>query len=81
MTVSVRVFAMLRESLGASMIQVEVPQECTARALVDHLVDAFPAMKPVHNVIRVAVNDEWAQWDHLIEEGDEIALLTPVSGG
>jgi len=81
MTVSVRVFAMLRESLGASTIQVEVPRDCSARTLVDHLVDAFPAIQPVHSVIRVAVNDEWAQWDRLIEPDDDIALLTPVSGG
>lgn len=81
MTVSVRVFAMLRESLGTSTIQVDVPSDCSARTLVDCLVEAFPALQPVHSVIRVAVNDEWASWDRRIQTDDDIALLTPVSGG
>ncbi|MDA0684959.1 MAG: MoaD/ThiS family protein [Bacteroidetes bacterium] len=81
MTISVRVFAMLREALGASMIHVEVPENCSTRMLVDLLVKAFPSIEPVHNVIRVAVNDEWASWDTLIAAGDDVALLTPVSGG
>jgi len=32
-------------------------------------------------VLRVAVNDEWVQKDRILEDGDEVALLTPVSGG
>ena len=46
MTISVRVFAMLREALGASMIHVEVPENCSTRMLVDLLVKAFPSIEP-----------------------------------
>lgn len=30
---------------------------------------------------RVAVNDEFAAWEHLLSENDSIAFLPPMSGG
>lgn len=31
--------------------------------------------------LRMALNGEFADWDHTLENGDEIAFLPPVSGG
>lgn len=31
--------------------------------------------------LRVAVNGEWADWNSLLKDGDEVALLPPLSGG
>ena len=34
-----------------------------------------------HERLRVAINGEFARWDCVLAEGDEIAFLPPVSGG
>jgi molybdopterin synthase sulfur carrier subunit len=39
---------------------------------------AFPL--PVES-LRVAVNDEFAQWQREVREGDRIAFIAPVAGG
>ena len=31
--------------------------------------------------LRIAVNGEFAAWDRVLADGDEIAFLPPVSGG
>ena len=34
-----------------------------------------------HDRLRVAINGEFARWDRVLADGDEIAFLPPVSGG
>jgi molybdopterin synthase sulfur carrier subunit len=34
-----------------------------------------------HERLRVAINGEFARWDRVLADGDEIAFLPPVSGG
>ena len=31
--------------------------------------------------LRAAVNDEFVSWDHPLTDGDQVALLPPMSGG
>ncbi|MGB1049097.1 MAG: molybdopterin converting factor subunit 1 [Rhodothermales bacterium] len=81
MTVTVNVFARLREQLGTSAWTESVPEGTTSRQLVKVLSEREAAISELENVLRVAVNDEWVQKDRILEDGDEVALLTPVSGG
>ncbi|MHB8492884.1 MAG: molybdenum cofactor biosynthesis protein [Solirubrobacteraceae bacterium] len=82
MTVSVRLFAILRERAGARTIELELPERATvADALEllgqrDELADALARMP-----VRMAVNREYAEPTSVLHAGDELALITPVSGG
>jgi MoaE-MoaD fusion protein len=74
MTVTVKLFAGLRELAGWSEREVEG---------VTHVEDVWPALglgvQPAG--LLYAVNKEYAQRDRKLEDGDEVALIPPVSGG
>jgi molybdopterin synthase catalytic subunit len=82
MLVRVRLFATLRERAGSGSIEIELSEGATvADALA--AVSGFDGLGDVIGCIPVvmAVNREYADRDRALSEGDELALIPPVSGG
>jgi MoaE-MoaD fusion protein len=79
--VRVRLFARLREQAGTDCVDLEVPAGSTVADVHTALLDRFPGLEADRRVIRPAVNQDYAGWDSSVREGDEIALIPPVSGG
>jgi len=78
MEVTVRLFAMLRERAGAQELTLELPD---GASVSDAL--ASEALAPLAEGIPLvmAVNREYAGGEHVLDPGDELALIPPVSGG
>jgi molybdopterin synthase catalytic subunit len=76
MEVTVRLFAMLRERAGAREVTLELP---AGARVSDALAELGPIAEGLPLVM--AVNREYAPEDHVLDEGDELALIPPVSGG
>jgi MoaD family protein len=77
--VKVRLFAALREAAGASEVEASGR---TAGELVDALSGRFgERFAKIAAVGSIVVNGERAGRDTVIAEGDEVAILPPVSGG
>ena len=81
MTVRVRVFASVREILGRAEVVVEVPEGATAGSVLDRLIADYPTLRGLAPVLRLAVNQEYAEGSRALAVGDEVAVLPPVSGG
>lgn len=81
MTVRVLVFAGLRERLRSDSAVIEVPAGATVRELLAAFAGQHPAARELLPPCRVAVNQEFVGGDHVIAEGDEVAVIPPVSGG
>jgi molybdopterin converting factor subunit 1 len=80
MTVSVRLFAGLRERAGTDRLEVELPDGATVGELLDAL--AGTPVGPIGpRQCVVAINREYADAGQPIAAGDEVALVPPVSGG
>ena len=79
--VNVLVFSVLRERIGSSSVPMEIGQPLTVGALLERLGESHPAIRAFLPVVRVAVNQEYAHVDRMVQAGDEVALITPVSGG
>jgi molybdopterin converting factor subunit 1 len=79
--VAVRVFARLRELAGAEVIYVPVPAGATADDVRRAVEVLYPDAKGLLAKCAVAVNNEYAAADQPIRDGDEVALIPPVSGG
>lgn len=82
-TAAVRVlfFSVLREKLGHRSLDLEVSGVTTARDILDGLTKRYPELEPYRSTIRVAVNQSYADEGQTVRGGDEVALITPVSGG
>jgi molybdopterin synthase catalytic subunit/molybdopterin converting factor small subunit len=81
-TVSVRLFAILRERAGTGDLALELPAGATvADALAE--LRRLPGLGETLERIEVAtaVNREWSDPSTPLEAGDELALIPPVSGG
>ncbi len=81
MELRVRLFAVLRDAVGASEVSVEVPAGIDAQGLVRELELQHPALTNRCDGSLIAVNEEYAEPSAVINPGDSIALIPPVSGG
>ena len=79
MKISVLLFGVLRDVCSGSAMQVELGEGACVRDLV-RIVQG-DREGGVWEVIAVAVNREYARLETMLQEGDEVALLPPVSGG
>lgn len=79
--VNVRLFAGLREVLGRGEVTLEVSEGATVGDLQGQLVGEYPAVGAFLPTLVWAVNEDYVAADHQLREGDEIALIPPISGG
>jgi sulfur-carrier protein len=84
-TVTVLYFARLREALGRSSEQVNLPAgRQTVAALRAHLRSrggAWETELAAEKPVRAAVNQDMAQSDTALADADEVAFFPPVTGG
>ena len=76
MHVTVRLFAQLRERAGTSELSLELPEGACVQDAIDELGTLAGGLPVV-----MAVNREYADGDAPLAQGDELALIPPVSGG
>lgn len=81
MQINVLLFAQYRDAAGAGELRIELPAGATALHAVElvRARAAGAARIPARPV--VAVNQEYSSLDHILSDGDELALLPPVAGG
>src|SRR5262245_12207605 len=82
MTVTVRLFAILRERAGRDSIDVELDEGATVAEALERL-SAAPELGDLleRMPVRMAVNRDYADAETTLSSGDELALVPPVSGG
>ena len=81
MKTTVRLFAILREKAGTSELTLELPESSTVADLLAAMEDSFPNLSTSVPHTMIAVNTEYVENTHLLHDGDEVALIPPVSGG
>lgn len=80
-TIRVLLFSVLREQIGASEIHLALPDPPTCGALLDRFEALHPFFAAYRPIVRMAVNRAYMQPETILRAGDEVALITPVSGG
>lgn len=81
MRITVRLFAGYRERAGTSEVEFEVPAGATVGRLAADVDRRFPGMTESPGSLVVAVNREYRDHRYELSDGDEVALIPPVSGG
>ena len=80
-SVRVLLFDVLRRETGRRELALEVAGGATGTDLLDELAAAHPPVARHRPTIRLAVNHRYVALGTVLEDGDEVALITPVSGG
>ena len=81
MIVRILLFASLKDVLGASQLELEVPGGARVRDVLGRLEELYPQVGCYLPHVRVARNLDYAALEDEVAEGDELALIPPVSGG
>lgn len=81
MQVRVLFFGVLREMVGEAERLVAVPAGASAEDLIASLRERTSKESDLWTRLAVAVNREYAARTTVLADGDEVALLPPVSGG
>ncbi|MEX0929659.1 MAG: MoaD/ThiS family protein [Balneolales bacterium] len=80
-TLNLRWFSILARLRGKAGEEFEMPEGCNGEVLIDRLCDELPEIHKYRSHIRLAVNREYVDPSVILHDGDEVALITPVSGG
>jgi len=80
-TVQLVLFAQLKELFGEERLSMTLPKGSTGHAIIAWLLQKKSSLERLLQVSRLAVNCEYVSWDHVLQHGDEVALILPVSGG
>jgi molybdopterin synthase sulfur carrier subunit len=73
-------FGIAKEILGSGSIDMVIDDGTTVDALKVSIAEQYPNLKKLSSFM-IAVNNEYASGGHAIVNGDEIAIIPPVSGG
>ena len=76
----IKAFGITREIVGNRVLEIEVPNGQSVAALKTELLKKYPAFSGLKSMY-IAVNQQYAEDTNVLQEGDEIALIPPVSGG
>jgi molybdopterin synthase catalytic subunit len=79
--IRVRLFAIQRELAGTRDVALELPDGADIEAAWSALVDRHPVLAPGRPSVRFARNGDYAEPTTPLTDGDEVAMIPPVSGG
>ena len=80
MIIKVLAFGIIKDIVGERQVALELSSGSTISDLNHILQEKYPHLAALNSTM-VAINDEYAADSDLIHEGDEVALIPPVSGG
>ena len=81
MRIQVRLFAILRELTKLERVELELPEASTVAQASDLIGRHFPGLKVHLPRVAFAVNQAYVSAETVLNDGDELALIPPVSGG
>ena len=81
MKVRVQFFSRLRDLVGTSEVELEIPERTTATDLLEMLYDRTPALREWDKSILIGSGLDFVGRDYVVEPDDVISVMPPVQGG
>jgi molybdopterin converting factor subunit 1 len=85
MTSTVRItilyFASVKDVTGIRMESIDLSKDTSIREMLSKISLIYPKLKHILNIIQISVNYKIVDLNTVLKEGDEVALLPPISGG
>ncbi|MGF1488521.1 MAG: MoaD/ThiS family protein [Prochloraceae cyanobacterium] len=80
-TVTVKLFAAYQEAYGMPELKLELPARTSVKEVLDRLVKERPELEQWRDLTRFGVNLNFVAGDTPLQNGDEVVMIPPVSGG
>ncbi|HEY9768691.1 MAG TPA: MoaD/ThiS family protein [Coleofasciculaceae cyanobacterium] len=79
--IKVKLFAIYQEAFKTSELDMMFPRQTTVGNVLESLIQQQPYLAKWQEVTRFGVNLQFVESDTVLQDGDEIVLIPPVSGG
>ncbi len=79
--VTLKLFSVYQEAYGQAEQGFHCPVGCTIAHLHDRLIAEHPQLEQWRSVTRFGVNLNFVPAETILQDGDEVVLIPPVSGG
>ena len=82
-TITVLLFAKARELVGSSSVTTSVPASIRYNQLLAHLETEYPGLQRLARTFVLSLNENYIDQEEelVLTNGDEIAVIPPISGG
>ncbi|NEQ32573.1 MAG: MoaD/ThiS family protein [Leptolyngbya sp. SIO4C5] len=80
-TVTVKLFAAYQEACGVSELTLQLPPGTAVAAIRDRLIAEYPELAQWRELTRFGINFQFVDAETELQDGDEVVLIPPVSGG
>lgn len=80
-TITLKLFAAYQEVYGVSELQLTFPPNTTVSQVLERIVTEYPQLEKWQEVTKFGVNLNFVPPDTILQDGDEVVLIPPVSGG
>jgi molybdopterin converting factor subunit 1 len=79
--ISILYFATVKDATGIGMESIDLSNDTSIREMLSKISIIYPKLNHILNNIQIAVNYRIVDLNTVLKEGDEVALLPPISGG
>ena len=79
--VKVKLFAIYQEAFETPELKLILPRQTTVGNVLETLIAQKPYLSKWQEITRFGVNLQFVEPDALLQDGDEVVLIPPVSGG
>ena len=80
MNIKILLFGITTDLLATSSFDFEIAKNCSVEKLKRNLLLKYPQLEKI-NSYAIAVNEAYATNETVLNEGDVVAIIPPVSGG
>ena len=80
-TITVKLFAAYQEAYGVPELILNFPRQTTVSDILEQLISEHPELNKWRNLTRFGVNLQFVEPENILQNGDEVVLIPPVSGG
>ena len=80
-TITIKLFAAYQEAYGKPELKRELPLDTSVANVLNQLIQEKPELEQWRNLTRFGVNLKFVDSNTTLQDGDELVLIPPVSGG
>ena len=81
MKVRAEFYSRLKEIIGASALELSLPENSTVNDLFEQLKESYPKLQDFEKSMLFGVGVDFVGRNHVLSDGDVIAIMPPVQGG